>query len=212
MNLKYFSVSILITFFLSGCAGFSGLDAENKFSCKAPDGVTCLSVSGIYTNAKANNLPGLRKRTEVDVNSGRIDATRKHDDGSYGTTKNNLAMLNASIKTSPKNMDTPHSGMPLRTPERILRIWLAPFEDYEGDLHDQKYFYVTVNSGSWTIEANRVNIRSQFQKVFPLSKANAENKRTESENALVSPQQQASQMLPVSPVVQQQGADDASQP
>ncbi|MDE2430828.1 MAG: TraV family lipoprotein, partial [Burkholderiales bacterium] len=44
---------------LSGCS-FSGLDAKSSFSCKAPDGVLCESMTGVYANASLNNLPSQR--------------------------------------------------------------------------------------------------------------------------------------------------------
>lgn len=50
---------------LSGCMSMSGLGGDSKYACKAPDGVTCDSVSGTYANAVANNLPSQRKRQAV---------------------------------------------------------------------------------------------------------------------------------------------------
>lgn len=186
---------------LAGCASVSGLDADDKFACKAPDGVTCMSVSGIYANAKANNLPGQRKHE--DSKAGSEPTTERVVARNYNAPDNPLASPGQVEKTSPRAMSAPNSGPPLRTPERILRVWLAPFEDQEGDLHDQKYFYVTVRPGAWTIEANRANIRSQFQQVVPLTKSVPAGRKSGGGPAL-SPQQQAAQALPVAPV--QQGA------
>ena len=42
---------------LAGCSA-SGLDAKTSFACKAPDGVTCMSVSGVYETSRQNALPG----------------------------------------------------------------------------------------------------------------------------------------------------------
>lgn len=195
---------------LSGCGSVSGLDASDKFSCAAPDGVTCMSVSGIYANANANNLPGMRTdRGKVDDDKGSVSAATesKNPTRDYGAPVGTYAMVGGTEKTSPKTMTAPNSGMPLRTPERILRVWLAPFEDQDRDLHDQKYFYVTVNSGQWTIEANQERIRSRYQRVSPLSSSNPANAVREEP---ASPQQQAAQMLPVSGVQQphHDGAED----
>lgn len=197
---------------LAGCANYSGLDADSKFACKAPDGVTCMSVSGIYANAKASNLPGLRKREDS-------QSTEKTDQAAgdravqrnYNAPENTVALAGPTEKTSPKSMGAPNSGPPLRTPERILRVWLAPFEDQDNDLHDQKYFYVTVNSGSWTIEANRVNIRSRFQQVYPLSRTNPANKKADADAQQQTPQQAAASVLPVSPVQQPGGSEEQQQ-
>ena len=43
---------------LAGCAGMTGLDGQGGFSCKAPDGISCASLSGVYANAVQNKLPG----------------------------------------------------------------------------------------------------------------------------------------------------------
>ena len=48
---------------IGGCTTASGLDASSKFSCSAPDGITCLSVSGIYANSKAGTLPAMQPKS-----------------------------------------------------------------------------------------------------------------------------------------------------
>ena len=52
---------VLCTTLLSGCASLSGLDGGSSYACKAPEGVTCDSVSGTYHNALQNNLPSQRR-------------------------------------------------------------------------------------------------------------------------------------------------------
>lgn len=210
MNQKNLFLMLSTAAVLAGCGGFSGLDADNKFSCAAPDGVTCMSVSGIYANAKANNLPGLKTSDGKAVLSGdntsgsSKNASSREQPRDYGAPTQTYGIVGSTLKTSPKTMTAPNSGLPLRTQERIVRVWLAPFEDTEGDLHDQKYFYVTVNSGQWTVEANRVNIKNKFQSVYPLSKNNPANKEAA---PVMSPQQQAVQTLPISAVPQQPQAE-----
>jgi conjugal transfer pilus assembly protein TraV len=65
-------------------------------------------------------------------------------------------------------MAAPTSGIPLRTAPKVLRVWVAPWIDDNGDLHDQSYFYTQVSSGAWTIEASRKRIIDDFKPVFPL--------------------------------------------
>jgi conjugal transfer pilus assembly protein TraV len=54
------------------------------------------------------------------------------------------------------------TSTPLRSAPRVLRIWLAPYEDSEGDLRDQTHIYVTVDRGSWQIEHTRRAIQDRF--------------------------------------------------
>lgn len=144
---------------LTGCAStMSGLDGEAKFSCKAPDGVTCASLSGVYANAVANNLPSLRKdqaRGEAET-----ETRQRAEDRPLITGK------------------APDSGMPIRSAPRVLRIWIAPFEDSEGDLHDQSYIYVVADPGRWLIEHNQKRIASRYQPTFvrPQSNETAQKK------------------------------------
>jgi conjugal transfer pilus assembly protein TraV len=125
---------------LTGCGSMSGLDAKTSFSCKAPDGVLCESMTGIYANAEANNLPGQRVNHKADA-----EPARQADSG---------------VLTKPIT-----SGTPIRTAPLVLRVWFAPWEDTDGDLHDQSYVYLTVDSGKWLIEHNRRRIRDAYRPV-----------------------------------------------
>lgn len=142
--------------FLSGCS-LVGLDAEDKFACKAPDGVSCKSVSGIYSNAIENNLPGQRK------------------DGLLGTTTSDRGESESYEKpASPTHVartlpyEAPSEGAPLRSEVKQLRIWIAPFEDKDGVLHDQKFVYAITDTGQWMIERSKEAIRNQYRVPFPV--------------------------------------------
>ncbi|HMW53459.1 MAG TPA: TraV family lipoprotein, partial [Rhodocyclaceae bacterium] len=105
--MRRLAVAVLVPAILGGCAStMSGFDGGSQFACKAPDGVTCSSLSGVYANAVANNLPALRK-------DGMGDA-----------------------KGVPRTGDvvgrTPSSGEPIRSQPKVLRVWIAPWEDADG--------------------------------------------------------------------------------
>ncbi len=133
-------VWVLSGAFLTGCGSFSGLDANSKFGCKAPNGVLCESMTGIYANAERKNLPG--------------QVTSK-------TTSKTLVSL-PGVLTKPVE-----SGTPIRSTPRVLRVWFAPWEDSDGDLHDQSYVYLTIDSGRWLIEHNQQRIRDQYRPIQP---------------------------------------------
>jgi conjugal transfer pilus assembly protein TraV len=127
---------------LSGCAGMTGLDGQGSFSCKAPDGISCASLSGVYANAVQNNLPGQRaqgkaEKDKVPEAKGRIDT--------------------AAMR----------SGDPLRSAQQVRRVWLAPWEDEDEVLHDQSYFYLVVDPGRWQIEHSRRKATESYRPVVP---------------------------------------------
>jgi len=167
---------------LVGCAtgGLSGIGGASEYSCAAPPGVSCMSITGLNANAARGTLPALRHRAEDERPEG---VSKDEKDGKGGApaavpySKQQVAGASEqAAKVSPKTMDAPYSGSPLRTPARILRIWMAPFEDTELDLHDQKYLYVTIHTGRWVLEANQVNVQPQFKQVFPLGKRDQEDR------------------------------------
>jgi conjugal transfer pilus assembly protein TraV len=126
---------------LAGCVNMSGLSGESSFACKAPDGVTCASLSGVYANVVAGNTPRKAKSGEAAETSG---ATAQ----GKGTGIMGYA---------------PSSGEPIRSPQQVLRVWIAPWEDTDGDLHDQSYTYVVVRESEWLIEYNRHRIAERFR-------------------------------------------------
>jgi conjugal transfer pilus assembly protein TraV len=146
-NLSLLAIAILGLSGLTGCAGtMSGMTgSDSKFACKAPDGVTCSSLSGVYANAVANNLPALRKEGQGDEASGN-PAPQPSAGGIVGRA--------------------PSSGDPIRTQPKILRVWIAPWEDTDGDLHDQSYVYVVTNPGRWVLEHNQKQIIDRYRPTF----------------------------------------------
>ncbi len=149
---------LLVSSLMAGCMNMSGLDANSSFSCKAAPGVTCQSISGVHQNASAGNLPFQRNGEGAASEDGQKDEKKI-----YGAQK-------PDGKVSPRDMNAAYSGMPVRQPPLVLRVWMAPYEDESGDLHDQSYFYTMVHSGKWMIEANRNSISNQFRPIYPLTR------------------------------------------
>ncbi|WP_186111446.1 type IV conjugative transfer system lipoprotein TraV [Burkholderia gladioli] len=153
---------------LTACS-FSGYDASSSFACKAPEGVLCNSMSGIYANAMAHNLPEQRVHTgsgaTTNVTLGSyakdVDAGHSASGVSRGTP---AAAGRAATGILPRALD---SGAPVRTASREMRIWFAPWQDADADLHDQEYVYLIVDSGHWSIAHNQERIRAAFRPVMP---------------------------------------------
>ncbi len=160
MNKKFAFISAV--FVLTGCSSMSGYDAKNDFACRAPEGILCESMTGIYANAKENNLPGQRVNRKAGRES---DEVSRAKDGETG-------VMTKAIQ----------SGTPSRSAPKIVRVWLSPWEDSDGDLHDQSYIYLPVDSGRWLIEHNRRRIQESYRPVrAPVFQQNGkETQRSES--------------------------------
>lgn len=131
---------------LTGCAStLSGLGGTDKYACKAPDGVLCTSVAGVYANSVQNNLPS--QRIEKPPAATALQSTPP--------ARTALAPMPAV------------EGTALRSTPRILRVWVAPWEDSDGDLHAQSFLYVVVDAGRWLIEHQRSKISNEFAPIAP---------------------------------------------
>ncbi|RQT22082.1 type IV conjugative transfer system lipoprotein TraV [Burkholderia contaminans] len=153
---------------MTGCS-FSGYDASSQFACKAPEGVLCSSMSGIYANAMAHNLPDQRVHTAAGATTnialgsyaGALSPGRSTSSAAVGT--NSRATFGVAV-ILPKALD---SGAPVHTGAREMRIWFAPWQDADSDLHDQEYVYLIVDSGHWSIAHNQQRIQAAFRPVMP---------------------------------------------
>ena len=66
--------------------------------------------------------------------------------------------------------ETIRPGRPLRSGERILRVWVAPWVDADGDFHDQAYLYLVVDHGRWLVERERARLERIKPRVRPPEK------------------------------------------
>ena len=140
---------------LSACMNMSGLGGDSKYACKAPEGVACESVSGTYANAVHNNLPSQRAQ--------RSAVTEKGESEPRPSTN----FARTTVSTASGNADDGTTTGPLRSQARVLRLWIKPWEDADGDLYDQGYIYVQVDNGQWLIDHVQRQIRDAYAPVKP---------------------------------------------
>lgn len=50
----------------------------------------------------------------------------------------------------------PASARPELRPARLLRVWVAPWQDADGDLHDRQYLYIVLEPAAWSLGPARV--------------------------------------------------------
>jgi conjugal transfer pilus assembly protein TraV len=145
---------------LSACANMAGLDGKSEFACRAPDGVVCTSVSGVYANTVAGTLPA-QKAGGTSKGAG-SESTTDADPKRQADPPRPYA-------ATPPASAAPAAGTPLLSPPRVLRLWLAPWVDEDGDLHDQAYLFVMWHRGAWQLGHTEAGIRRQFATIAPVS-------------------------------------------
>jgi hypothetical protein len=87
--------------------------------------------------------------------------------GQEHPTRNPRGQAQALRGDRPPASTAPAAGTPLLSPPRVLRLWLAPWVDEDGDLHDQAYLYVMWHRGEWQLGHTETGIRRQFAPIVP---------------------------------------------
>ena len=100
--------------FVSGCASMAGVGGTSEYSCKAPEGVKCDSVSGTYYNSVENNLPSQRQSGRVTRQDEALAAKRSAASATFTTST--LAPLTGA--TSSGVALPPQPTRPLRCARR----------------------------------------------------------------------------------------------
>lgn len=137
-----------------GCSSLSGLDASDSFVCPKQGGVLCENMTSIYERSKAGTLPAqVQNDPKSATKPASTNTPSKTPDAPNGTT----AVLSKPL----------FSGTPIRSAPKVLRVWIAPWEDTDGDLHDQSYVYLTIDQGRWLIDHNRRRIADAYGPIRP---------------------------------------------
>ena len=116
-------VVVLLTALLGGCA--------TQYGCKGmPDDPTCLSTTEAYqlTDKALPEAPKVDAAVQPSVSVSKLSPPPQR-------------------QPVPK-IDDP---TPIRTPAQVMRIWIAPWEDSEGDLMVSNYVYTELEPRRWMI-------------------------------------------------------------
>ncbi|MVF23687.1 conjugal transfer protein TraV [Methylocaldum sp. BRCS4] len=119
--------TIVFALTLAGCS-------TTKYACKGmPEDPTCLSAVDAY---KATDKASTTIRP--------TDATAPT---SASTTPVATAIRPADPVPAPK-IDDP---TPIRTPAKVMRVWVAPWEDADGDLNVSGFVFTELEPRRWMI-------------------------------------------------------------
>jgi len=111
---------------VSGCSA--------KYGCKGmPDDPVCMSAVEAY------------KATD--------HAPVKPKPSAHGAAQTNATSMVSAKGTPSESVPTPKMDdpTPIRTPSQVMRIWIAPWEDDDGDLNVSGYVYTELEPRRWMI-------------------------------------------------------------
>lgn len=123
---------------LAGCS-FMGL-GKGDFSCPGgiDGGVRCMTARQVYLATDGSDT--VRPTQEADHASDVPPAT------SSGPPTAISPGTGGSVP-----VPTIEQPLPIRSQPGVMRIWIAPWEDDEGDLHADGYVYTEIESRKWSL-------------------------------------------------------------
>lgn len=132
----------------------------SRFSCQHTiDGVRCQNLHAVY----AERVLGASETTPLTSYSEKVVKKKKLDRSRNGFFRNLIAQDPSEMDEEMDAEDMTRGlkndeSRPIRIPPMILRIWTAPWEDQDGDLHKAGYIYseITPPRGRWIIGERNV--------------------------------------------------------
>ncbi|WP_290065010.1 type IV conjugative transfer system lipoprotein TraV [Parasutterella excrementihominis] len=166
--------AVSATLMLSGCGSLTGFsNAKTDFACAdLSGGPSCRNISQVY---EENNptTPVVLAASEEDFVQPFFEPNQTKSNPEVKAEPAEVSVERTQTSAVERTSDfvTIVPARPWRKPETVLRVWLAPFHDKLGDLHDQRYLYVRLENGGWTTDSvNELVSSSRLSKpVYPLS-------------------------------------------
>ncbi len=138
-------LAMLISLMGQGCASF-GM-GQSEFSCPGGvEGVHCLSARQTYQATNGGD---------------EVQPTTKNANG------DDKPKQVVTVKSGPVPVPTIEQPLPIRTQAKVMRIWIAPWEDTDGDLHADGYVYTEIEGRKWNLGGR---LRSPNPVLQPLTK------------------------------------------
>ncbi|WP_209015588.1 type IV conjugative transfer system lipoprotein TraV [Roseibium sp. RKSG952] len=131
-------LAALSAFTLAGCASPFNIGSSDYACPGMPSGVACKSARDVYAMTNDGQVPAAMNSIAAGV-----DDLSGDTPPSAGTAP----IRNAAFATT----RTPTEPIPVRTPAQVMRIWIAPREDVNGDLHVSSYVFTEIEPRRWSI-------------------------------------------------------------
>jgi conjugal transfer pilus assembly protein TraV len=121
--MKNILVTIGVTILLSGCSSIN-----SQFDCSMKPGIRCESIDSVNERVDRGEIGGASSASSLITSS---TQSISYKDAVYS------------------KINFYKNGEPLRYGETVMRVWVAPFEDKEGNYHQESDIYTITKPGSW---------------------------------------------------------------
>ena len=152
-NLPHRSALLLLALALPGCETISEtvVPGGATYSCSGrPEGVVCASTREIYARTETadhvheEDLGGANGPVEE------VGAETEENSPAAAPREGRLALDGAALAPV-RFAPGPDASVPTRTPPKLIRIWIAPWEDRSGRLRMPGHIFAEVTPRGWQV-------------------------------------------------------------
>lgn len=131
---------------LSGCSALN--IGSSEYACPGmPNGVQCMSARDVYAATNDGQVPRPMTAEEAEAKAkGNPDEEGGEAIASRPARSSGDEVIDTYV--APR---LPNKPVPIRTPAQVMRIWVAPWEDTNGDLIVTGYIYTEIEPRRWVI-------------------------------------------------------------
>ena len=171
-----FRAFVLVLFVtVAGCA-------SGHYGCPAPNGVTCMTATQVYDATEhEERVVGTKNGRPVETPS-----PSPADVGPYGTDlapapahgkatgavvveKGALSFADETLAGRAYPVGEMPEAVPVRTPAKVMRIWISPWQDQSGDLHMAGHVFTEIEPRRWSVGEPGGNPAPQLELLQPLN-------------------------------------------
>lgn len=159
MNIRKALIACVALSLLSGCA-------TTKYQCPTPTGVACMSAKEVYNLTDAPGDEGMQAATGV------MKGGKKQRQQVAASAPPPAAQAQGGVP-----LPMPGDVVPIREQSHVMRIWIAPYEDTDGNLVMATRVYTDMDARKWSVGEPATHQSNSFfpMQVDPSAPAPASN-------------------------------------
>ena len=142
-------ITLVVSAFLAGLASCS-----TQYGCKGlPEDPACLSAVEAYQITDKANSTVRPNEASASV-MGKPGSSTSSAQVSAPTLERESVLASSAMDNRRANSATVQKiddPTPIRTPSKVMRIWVAPWEDADGDLNVSGYLFTELEPRRWMV-------------------------------------------------------------
>lgn len=144
------ALSVSLSIILGACSTTS-----ETFDCKAGNGVGCKSISEV------NQMIDEQGRGKETTGNKQSILLPQHAESFPNPIISSTPRKIENLRVSSTSVPFSEYATVQRIPEEYLRVWIAPFQDEYGNLHEGSVIHTVLKPGYWQLKASTEHTSDQ---------------------------------------------------